>query len=75
MGEEEGGFEAGGEVVVVVVAAVAAFSLVGRGGWEPLMKALKCLFAIFDMSAQRAVRGLQSLTGRLRTSLDSRYLS
>ena len=31
MGEEEGGFEAGGEVVVVVVAAVAVFSLVGRG--------------------------------------------
>jgi hypothetical protein len=39
------------------------------------MKASKCLFAVFDMSAQRAVRGLRSLAGRLRTSSDSRYLS
>jgi hypothetical protein len=53
IGKEERGFsKEEGEVVVAV------FSLVGQGGWELLIKVLKCLFTIANMFIHRAIKGL-----------------
>jgi hypothetical protein len=60
---------------VVSVIAVVVVSLIGRGGWKPLIKASKCLFTVVEISLHKAIRGLWSQARSLWTALNCKYSS